>query len=363
MKSKKTIAVLPGDGIGQEVVPEALKVLDAIAAKASMRFEYRECAAGGESIRKHGTPITAETLAVCRASDAIFFGAFGWPEWDHLPLKERPEWAFIVLRKEFDCFANLRPIWLPPCLIDRTPFKREHLQAGVDFLIVRELVNGLYYGERGRRKRANGEIEAFDTTVYTERAVEQVARLSFELARKRRRSLVSMDKSSILESSRLWRETVTRVAGDYPDVALRHLLIDTGAMHVLLKPTELDVIVTNNEFGDILSDEVAVLAGSLGMIPSAALGTKPPFLFEPIHGSAPDIAGQGVANPIGAILAAAMMLEFGFGMEREARRVKAAVEAVLNAGHRTRDLARPGETTVSTRKMGDLIVEELRQKD
>jgi 3-isopropylmalate dehydrogenase len=261
----------------------------------------------------------------------------------------------MTIRKTFGCFANLRPIWLPPCLADRTPLKPELVSGGIDIMIIREFIFGLYYGERGRRKLANGEIEAFDTSVYTEKAVHQVAKLAFDIAARRRKKLTSMDKSNILETSRMWREIVTRMGKDYPQVELRHQLIDSGAMLLMAKPAQFDVIVVNNEFGDIISDEASVLAGSLGMIPSAALGDHPPYFFEPIHGSAPDIAGQGIANPIATILTAAMILEYSFDLPEAAAGVRRAVEKVLNDGYRTRDITAPGQKYISTTEMGDRI--------
>jgi len=358
----KTLAVLPGDGIGQEVIPEALRVLEAIGQKTSVRFEHRRGLVGGAAIDQYGRPITAEVMAMCAECDAILLGAVGGPRWDDLPLDRRPESALLALRKAFDCYANLRPIWLDPCLVHSIPLREDVVGRGVDILIVRELAHGLYYGPRGRRTSGDGRLEAFDTAVYSEEAVERVARLAFSIAQKRRKHLVSMDKSNILETSKLWREVVTRVSQAYPEVTVRHQLVDSGAMLFVLRPSDLDVVLVNNEFGDILSDEAAVLAGSLGMIPSAAIGPRHPYFYEPIHGSAPDIAGQAIANPIGAILTAAMMLRYSFSLEGEARMVEAAVRDALRAGCRTRDIAGEGEPTVSTERMGDAVVEALREQ-
>ncbi len=353
------VAVLAGDGIGAEVTREALKALDAVGARSSLRFDYVERLVGGAAVDESGDPLPASTLEVCRDSDAILLGAVGGPIWDHLPLDRRPESALLRLRSALNCYANLRPIRLDPSLADRAPIKTQLIERGVDIMIVRELAHGLYYGHRGRRRTPDGDVEAFDTAVYSTADVEQVARLAFSLACARRRQVCSLDKSNILETSRLWREVITQVARDYPEVVLRHQLIDSGAMLLLLQPGDFDVVVTNNEFGDIISDEASVLAGSLGMIPSASIGPDPPFLYEPIHGSAPDIAGKGVANPIGAILTVAMMLRHSFSLEAEAQAIELAVARTLAAGHRTADLARPGESSVSTAQMGDLIVAAL----
>jgi len=353
--AKKTIAVLPGDGVGPEVTREALKVLDAVAARTGLQFECIQGLVGGAAIDCCGEGLPEETLRICEDSDAIFLGAVGGPRWDDLPLEQRPESALLAIRRMSGCYANLRPIRLHPSLADRVPLKNNLVSQGVDIIIVRELMHGLYYGPRGRRPAQEGGEEAFDTAVYPVAAVEQVARLGFEIASRRRKHLVSMDKSNILETSRLWREVVARVASEYRDVTVRHQLIDSGAMLLMLQPSEFDVILVNNEFGDIISDEVSVLAGSLGMIPSASMGPRAPFFYEPTHGSAPDIAGRGIANPIGAILTAAMMLRYSFALENEARMIEAAVDATLAAGHRTPDIAGPSDTAISTSEMGSLI--------
>ena len=353
------VAVLAGDGIGQEVIPETLKVLEAATRGRGVRFEWRECLVGGASIDAHGLPLTDEVLETCRRSDAILLGAAGGPKWDDQPLALRPEKAVLSIRKTFGLFANLRPIWLPECLRHRTPLRPDLLEGGVDMLIVRELNFGLYFGERGRRPGPEGDIEAYDTCVYSEKAVEQVARVAFDAAGRRRKRLMSLDKSNVLETSRLWREVVIRVGADYPDIELRHQLIDSATMVVVQRPTELDVILANNEFGDIISDEASVLGGSLGMIPSAAIGPRPPFFYEPISGSAPDIAGQGIANPIGAILSGALMLRYSFEMEEAAAAVEQAVRRALEAGHRTRDIADRNEKSIGTQEMTRRIIEAL----
>lgn len=353
------VAILSGDGIGPEVMPEALKVLDVIAAKSKRRFIYLECLVGGTSIDVEGTPITAKTLEVCKSADAVLLGAVGDERWDSLPLSKRPEVALLEIRRSLECFANLRPIWLPQCIAETTPIRSELVASGVDILIVRELVHGLYFGPRGRRTNEKGKVEAFDTAVYSESAVRQVAEIAFKMASNRRCRIISMDKSNILETSRLWREVTEAVSVNFPEVELNHQLIDSGSMMLLCNPSEYDVVLLNNEYGDIISDEASLLAGSLGMMPSAALGVKHPFLYEPVHGSAPDIAGKGIANPIACILSAAMMLEYSFDMRAEARAVWAAVEQTLEAGCRTRDIAESGKGSASTVEMGEAIADAV----
>jgi 3-isopropylmalate dehydrogenase len=359
MKIHKRIVLLPGDGIGPEVIEETVKVLDRVAVRADINLEYDKCLVGGASIDVYGKPITTNTLEICKNSDSVLLGAVGGAKWDCLPLDIRPERALLEIRKALGCFANLRPIKLPSCLGDTTPLKSSLVQNGIDMVILRELNYGLYYGKRGRRILANGEVEAYDTGTYTVGAIRQIAQLGFEIARSRRRNIVSMDKSNILETSRLWREIVTQVSETYPDVTVKHQLIDSGAMLLIMKPTDFDVILVNNEFGDIISDEASVLAGSIGMVPSAALGSKPPFFFEPIHGSAPDIAGKNLANPIASILTGALLFQYGFGMNREAEMIRTAVAEVLEAGYRTRDIAGSAREYISKSQMGDLIAEAV----
>ncbi|HXH81833.1 MAG TPA: 3-isopropylmalate dehydrogenase [Candidatus Tectomicrobia bacterium] len=351
------IAVLPGDGIGQEVTPEAVRVL-AAATKGATSLEFEQGLVGGAAIDATGRPLPAETMALCQRADAILFGAVGGPKWDHLPNEQRPERGLLALRKELDLFANLRPARCFPMLVDASPLKRSVVE-GTDLMVIRELTGGLYFGEpRGIERLPDGGARAVNTMVYTAREIERVARMAFEVARKRRRRLASIDKANVLAVSQLWREVVTAVGREYPDVALEHVLVDNAAMALVHAPTRFDTIVTENTFGDILSDEAAILAGSMGMLPSASLGGRV-GLFEPVHGTAPDIAGAGVANPIAAILSAAMLLRYSLDMPREADRVEAAVERVLRQGHRTADIAQRGEKTVGTREMGDLIVREL----
>jgi 3-isopropylmalate dehydrogenase len=357
------IAVLPGDGIGQEVTAEAVRVLQTVAPKS---LEFEQALVGGAAIDATGTPLPPRTLALCRSAHAILFGAVGGPRWDHLPQEQRAERGLLALRKELDLFANLRPATCFPMLVDASPLKRSVVE-GTDIMVIRELTGGLYFGEpRGRQPLPGGGERGVNTMVYTTAEIERVARVGFDVARKRRRRLASVDKANVLAVSQLWREVVTAVARDYPDVALDHVLVDNCAMALVLKPTQFDTIVTENTFGDILSDEAAILAGSMGMLPSASLGAAGDGgtsvgLYEPVHGTAPDIAGQGIANPIAAILSAAMLLRYSCHMPGEADRIEGAVWRVLEAGHRTRDIAPAGGKALGTREMGDLIVRAAEQ--
>jgi len=354
------IAVLPGDGIGQEVTVEAVRVLQAVAKATSLGFEFEQGLIGGCAIDAAGTPLPAATLGLARKAQAILFGAVGGPKWDHLPQEQRAERGLLALRKELDLFANLRPARCFPMLVDTSPLKRSVVD-GTDIMVIRELTGGLYFGEpRGIERTADG-ARAVNTMVYTTREIERVARVGFDVARKRRKHLTSVDKANVLVVSTLWREVVTRVARDYPDVTLDHVLVDNCAMALVNKPTQFDTIVTENTFGDILSDEAAILAGSMGMLPSASLGPAGAGrgavgLYEPVHGTAPDIAGKGVANPIAAILSAAMLLRYSLDRTTDADRVERAVVRVLEQGHRTGDIAARGEKVIGTKEMGDLIV-------
>jgi 3-isopropylmalate dehydrogenase len=349
------IALLAGDGIGPEVLPEACRVLDAVAKGGGGHFEFEPALVGGAAIEAGGDPLPEATLRLCRQAEAILFGAVGGPRWDALPPDRRPERGLLRLRKELDLFANLRPARCFPMLVDASPLKRSVVE-GTDLMVVRELTGGLYFGEpRGRERTADGGERAVNTMSYTSREIERVVRAAFDVATKRRRRLTSVDKSNVLVVSQLWRETVDRVARDYPAVTVEHVLVDNCAMALVARPTQFDTIVTENMFGDILSDEAAILAGSMGMLPSASLGGKV-ALYEPVHGSAPDIAGRGVANPIAAILSAAMLLRYSLGREADADRVEAAVLGVLGEGHRTADIAGAGDRRVGTREMGELIV-------
>ena len=359
-----TIAVLPGDGIGQEVTPEAVRVLRAVGTRTGVTFEFEQALIGGSAIDATDRPLPPETLALCRRADAILFGAVGGPKWDSLPQEQRAERGLLALRKELDLYANLRPAMCFPMLIDASPLKRAVVE-GTDLMVIRELTGGLYFGEpRGRESFADGGERAINTMVYTTREIERVARVGFEVARKRRRRLASVDKSNVLVVSQLWREVVTRIGREYPDVTLEHVLVDNCAMALVQKPTHFDTIVTENTFGDILSDEAAILAGSMGMLPSASVGPaaaggRNVGLYEPVHGTAPDIAGKGIANPLAAILSAGMLLRYSLNMTEAAGWVDAAVQRVLEQGRRTGDIARPGEKVLGTREMGDHVVREL----
>jgi 3-isopropylmalate dehydrogenase len=339
---KARIAVLPGDGIGPEVTAAAVSVLRDAAARGGHEFEFSEHAIGGCAIDAHGDPLPAETLIVCKQADAVLLGAVGGPRWSDPKAKMRPEQGLLRLRAELGVYANLRPVRVHPKLAALSPLKNERL-TGVDLLFVRELTGGAYFGAKTRTADV-----ATDETKYTTQEVERVARRAFALARGRGRRVTSVDKANVLETSRLWRETVQRVAHEFPDVALEHQLVDSMAMLLLTRPAAYDVIVTENLFGDILTDEAAALAGSLGLLPSASLGDGKVGLYEPIHGSAPDIAGRGVANPLGAILSAAMLLRHSLGLADEAAAIEAAVDRVLDAGVSTRDLGGDAGTREAT---------------
>ena len=347
MKAK--IAVLPGDGIGPEVTAAAVEVLQDIARRHGHEFAFADHPIGGSAIDLHGEPLPASTLAACQAADAVLLGAVGGPKWSDPKAKVRPEQGLLALRAGLGVFANLRPVNVHPRLAGLSPLKNERL-AGVDVLFVRELTGGAYFGAKTRSADT-----ATDETRYTVVEIERVARRAFELARGRRKHVTSVDKANVLETSRLWRETVTRVAADYADVKLEHQLVDSMAMLLLTRPSAYDVVVTENLFGDILTDEAAALAGSLGLLPSASLGAGKVGLYEPIHGSAPDIAGQGLANPLGAILSAALLLRHSLGLDAEAAAVEAAVESVLASSELTRDLG--GDA--STREVGDSVLAAL----
>ena len=352
------IAVLGGDGIGQEVTPEARKMLEVVGRATGVSFEFETALVGGGAIDATGDPLPPSTLALCERSDAILFGSVGGPKWDGLPQEQRPERGLLGLRKELDLFANLRPARCFPMLVDASPLKREIVE-GTDIMVIRELTGGLYFGEpRGREEFADGGARAINTMAYTSREIERVARAAFDVAMKRKKRLASVDKANVLVVSQLWREVVTRVSKDYPQIQLEHVLVDNCAMALVHKPTHFDTIVTENTFGDILSDEAAILAGSMGMLPSASLGGRV-GLYEPVHGTAPDIAGQGVANPIAAILSSGMLLRYSLDMGKDADRIDTAVLRVLEQGHRTRDIHAAGMKLVGTKEMGDLIAGEV----
>ena len=348
-----TIAVLPGDGIGPEVTAEAVRVLEAVSERFKVKFALSHFPIGAAAVAAAGDPLPAETRAAVQRADAVLLGAVGDPSLDQTPRHLRPEAGLLALRALLGVYANLRPVTVFAVLADRSPLKSDRLR-GVDLLIVRELTGGLYYGE----PRGRDATSAVNTLVYSTAEVERVARVAFQAARGRRGLVTSVDKANVLEVSQLWREVVTRVGREYPDVRLEHLYVDFAAMKLVAEPAAFDVILTENMFGDILSDEAAVLAGSLGMLPSASLGAGT-GLFEPIHGSAPGIAGQGIANPLGAIASAAMLLRHGLRLAEPAAAIDGAIQAVLAEGHRTRDIAGPSDHPIGTQEMGERIAERV----
>ncbi len=344
------IAVLPGDGIGPEVTREAVRVLRAISDIHGYNFTFTEYAIGGAAIREHGVPLPEATLEGCLSADAALLGAVGAPAFDTLPPDRRPETGLLKLRRALGCYANLRPAFSYDSLLDCSPLKKE-VARGTDLVIVRELLGGIYFGKPRGRDKAEG---AFNTMRYSKQEVSRIAHVAFRQARSRRRKVTSVDKANVLETSQLWREVVNEVAQEYPDVKLEHMYVDSCAMRLVTDPTHFDVVLTENLFGDILSDEASVLTGSIGMLASASLGGTAD-LFEPVHGSAPDITGKGIANPLGAIASAAMLLRYSAELEDEARDVEAAIADVLNGGYRTRDLARGSQAIASTSQMGGLV--------
>lgn len=351
------VTVLPGDGIGPEVTAEAVRVLQTVAAIHGYRFEFEEHAIGGVAIRDFGSPLPRTTLDACLASDAVLLGAVGAPEYDRLPANQRPEAGLLLLRRALEGYANLRPAIAYAAIADCSPLRSEVVR-GADILFVRELLGGLYFGEpRGFSTTTNGSTVATNTMQYSVEEVERVARVAFEAARKRRGKVTSVDKANVLETSQLWRQTVTRIAEDYPHVTLNHLYVDACAMHLITNPRLFDVVLTENLFGDILSDEAAVITGSLGMLGSATVGGEV-GLYEPVHGSAPDIAGSGNANPCGAIASAAMLLRHSANLEHEATDIELAIQNVLDGGYRTADIA-AGNHAIRTSEMGELICEAV----
>src|SRR6202163_4312292 len=356
------ILILPGDGIGAEVTREAVKVLQQVAHKFQHQLALTEGLLGGIAIHKTGTPLPQETIDLALQADATLMGAVGLPEFDQAPPEKRPEKGLLGIRKAMGVYANLRPVRSYKALLDSSPLKN-HLVDGTDMIIVRELTGGMYYGTPRGISGAGPEERAVNTMVYTRAEIERVTRMAFHLARNRRKKVTSVDKSNVLENSQLWRRVVVEIAKEFPDVALDHLLVDNCAMQLILSPRRFDVVLTENMFGDILSDEGAVLAGSIGMLPSASIGDKKPSgawvgLYEPVHGSAPDIAGQSKANPFGAIGSVAAMLEYSFGLKEEAAAVNRAVEAVLNSGRVTADL-KPAGAPASTSDVGDAVVKAI----
>jgi len=351
------IAVFPGDGIGPEVVRQALRVFEPIAASSGVRFDIREGLVGGAAYDVHGKPLPEESLEMALNSDAVLLGAVGGPAWEGLDYQSRPERALLGLREKMGLFANLRPVVVFEDLIDASPLKREIIE-GIDIMIVRELTGDLYFGKPRGVRMDQGRRVGVNTMIYTEDEVERIARVAFDLAAKRRGDVVSVDKANVLECTQMWRDVVTEVARDYPGVALRHMYVDNCAMQLVRHPAQFDVIVTSNMFGDILSDEASMLTGSIGMLPSASLGHKT-AMYEPIHGSAPDIAGKDMANPLATILSVAMMLEHSLDMPRYGQFIEEAVREVLKERFRTRDIHEEGAILVGTREMGDAILEKM----
>lgn len=349
------IVLLPGDGIGPEVVAAARLVLEAVTKKHGHRFRFSEHLIGGCAIDQSGTALTAETLSACQSADAVILGAVGGPKWDNPTAAVRPEQGLLALRKGMGVFANLRPVKIYSQLISASPLRPEKL-AGVDLVVVRELTGGLYFGQPKGRSQVDGHTRAVDTLEYFDYEVKRILEMAFQLARQRRGKVTSVDKANVLESSRLWRQIATEVGQANPDIALDHMLVDTASMQLVANPARFDVIVTENMFGDILTDEAAVLSGSMGLLPSASLGSGGPGLYEPIHGSAPDIAGKGIANPMGTILSTAMMLRHSFKLEEEAQIITKAVEAIINSGYLTADLGGHSSTSEVTKAIIDQLI-------
>jgi 3-isopropylmalate dehydrogenase len=354
------IAVIKGDGIGPEIVDQAIKALDAIGAAYGHDFRYEEVLAGGAAIDATGKALPRHTVDVCKRSDAVLLGAVGGWKWDNLPGGERTETALLGLRKELDLFANIRPVLLFEELTGACPLRPDLIADGIDLVVVRELTGGIYFGERGVKRTAMGEA-AYDVEIYSEGEVRRIGAVAFDMARKRSKRLTSVDKANVLDSSRLWRRVMTEMSEDYPDVELSHLYVDNAAMQLIKNPRQFDVIVTSNMFGDILSDEASVLAGSLGMLPSASLTASGVGMYEPSHGSVPKMAGQDRANPMATILSAAMMLRYSFNLATEADAVENAIKSVLAEGYRTPDLYTEGKTKIGTAEAGDLVAARVRR--
>ncbi len=354
------ITVLKGDGIGPDIVAEAMNVLEAVGKKYNHKFNFNEKLVGGAALDACGVPLPDDTLEACKNCDSILLGAVGGPKWDNLPSNMRPEaGALLRLRKELGLYANLRPAIIHKALSSASPIKPEIIGDSLDILVVRELTGGIYFGERGHREGKYGE-EAYDVEAYSEFEVKRIAKTAFEAAMKRNKRVTSIDKSNVLESSKLWRKAVIEVAKDYPEVELDHMYVDNAAMQLVRNPKHFDVIVTSNIFGDIISDEASQITGSIGMLPSASLSDGAFGMYEPIHGSAPDIAGMDIANPIATILSAGMMLGYSFGLNAEADAIEAAVTEVLDAGYGTPDIYSEGTTKVGTKEMGRIISEKIK---
>jgi len=344
------IAVVKGDGIGPEIIDQGIKVLKTVGKKYNIDFNFQEVLAGGSAIDEIGECLPKETLEICKSSDAVYLGAVGGPKWDELKGEERPEKALLKLRKELGLFANIRPVIMFDELKDACPLKDEIVKGGLDIVIVRELTGGIYFGERNYT-----EDYAWDKMEYSNKEIQRIGRKAFEIAQKRNKKVTSIDKSNVLDSSRLWRKTVEELNEEYKDIDLNHMYVDNGAMQMVVNPKQFDVILTGNMFGDILSDEGSIITGSLGMLPSASLGEGDLGMYEPVHGSAPDIAGQNIANPIATILSAAMMLKYSFALIKESEAVEEAVKKALAEGVRSKDIAKKGEKTYGTEKIGDII--------
>ena len=355
---KYNIAVIPGDGIGPEVINEAIKVLDAVGGKYGHEFNYTQVLAGGAAIDAAGECLPQETIDIAKKSDAVLLGAVGGPKWDSLPGDKRPERALLGIRKELGLFANLRPAIMFDELKDACPIRPEKVEGGLDLLVVRELTGGIYFGERGYKDTNMGKA-AYDIEQYSEGEVKRIAEVAFDMAMKRNKKVTSVDKANVLESSRLWRKTVAEVAKNYPEVELENFYVDNTAMQLVYNPKKFEVIVTSNIFGDILSDEASMITGSLGMLPSASLAEGNFGMYEPVHGSAPDIAGTGKANPMATILSAAMMLKYTFGLSDEADAIESAVKKTLAAGYRTPDIMSEGKTPATTEQIGSLIAQNI----
>lgn len=351
---KFKIAVIKGDGIGPEIVNEAIKVLNKVGEKYNHNFEFTELLAGGIAIDLTGQNLPEETLNVCKNSHAVLLGAVGGPKWDNLPGPKRPEKALLGLRKELNLYSNLRPAVMFDILKEACPLRPELVEGGLDIVIVRELTGGIYFGKKFTEKDY-----ACDCMEYSKYEIERIAHQAFKIAESRKKHVTSVDKANVLETSRLWRKTIEEVSKDYPDVKLDHLYVDNAAMQLVINPKQFDVIVTENMFGDILSDEASMITGSIGMLPSASLGDNNFGMYEPIHGSAPDIAGQGKANPIATILSAAMMLKYTFSLEKEAKAIERAVNKALEQGARTLDIGKKGEKIITTEEMGNIIAENI----
>ena len=353
------IAVIKGDGIGPEVVNSAMKVMDKIAEKYNHKFNYENVLMGGCAIDKFGDPLPDSELAKCLNSDSVLLGAVGGPKWDNVETSKRPEKGLLKLRKSMNVYANLRPAKIIPILENASPLKKEVIKDGVDIMVVRELTGGIYFGERGK-----SEIDAYDVEKYSVEEITRIAKIGFEMAEMRNKKLTSVDKANVLETSRLWRKIVDEMSKEYPNVEVKHMYVDNMAMQIASNPSQFDVVITSNMFGDILSDLLAAVCGSIGILESASIGKSKVGLYEPIHGSAPDIAGLNIANPIATILSAAMMLEISFGLKKEAEEIKKAIEEVLEKGFRTPDLfdkTQNAQIKVGTKEITEKIIEEIRK--